>query len=314
MVYKIGNVLSLFDGISCLQVALNRAGIKYDNYYASEIDKNAIECTKYHYPNTIHLGDIRDIDFTKLPKIDLIAGGPPCQDFSIAGKRKGLDGRRGNLTFTFIDVIKKLKPKYWLMENVASMNKFTENEISKYIGCFPVKVNSNLVSAQNRNRLYWLSNSKYFMLPVDKNISFLDIWEGDKPDLYLKKTENRLNVIDYLRKQKINKKFVWGVLSHFEKGDNIWLRKLHIPKDNKFSTITKDFVHFRVVINLENEQIRQLTPLEYERLQTLPDNYTSMLSNNQRYSTVGNGWTIDIVVHLLHTILRNEEKLPKRWF
>ena len=149
------NVLSLFDGISCGQIALERAGIKVDNYYASEIKDIAIKVTQLHYPNTIQLGDVRNIKAEDLPKIDLLIGGSPCQDFSNANRNKdGLEGEKSGLFYQYLRLLHELKPRYFLLENVA-MKKEERKRISDMLGVEPILINSNLVSAQNRKRLYW---------------------------------------------------------------------------------------------------------------------------------------------------------------
>jgi len=166
------NVLSCFDGISCGQIALNRAGIKYKNYYASEIDKYAIKVTQENYPDTIQLGDIRKWKEWKLPKIDLLLAGSPCQGFSFAGKQLNFDDPRSKLFFKFVDILKHFKPKYFLLENVK-MKKEYQDKISELVGYEPVLIDSALVSAQSRKRLYW-SNLKITQ-PTDKNILLKDI-------------------------------------------------------------------------------------------------------------------------------------------
>ena len=149
------NILSLFDGLSCGNIALERAGIKVNNYYASEIDKWAVQIANKNYPNIIQLGDVTKFDETKLPKIDLLIGGSPCQDLSSAGKGKGLiKGDRSKLFFVYVYMLKQLKPKYFLLENVRMKQEY-QDIISDLLGVQPIKINSSLVSAQNRVRLYW---------------------------------------------------------------------------------------------------------------------------------------------------------------
>jgi DNA (cytosine-5)-methyltransferase 3A len=169
------NVLSLFDGMSCGQIALNKAGIEYDNYYASEIDKYAIQVTKDNFPNTVHLGDVTKIDFKALPKIDLLIGGSPCQGFSFAGKQLNFNDPRSALFFEYVRALKELKPKWFLLENVRMKKEF-ENVISEQLGVMPILINSSLVSAQNRNRLYW-TNISGATQPEDKKIYLKDIIE-----------------------------------------------------------------------------------------------------------------------------------------
>ena len=166
------NVLSLFDGMSCGQIALNNIGIEYENYYASEIDVHAIKVTQHNYPNTIQLGDIHNIKGSDLPNIDLLMGGSPCQSFSSAGSRAGFDGK-SKLFWEFIRVLNEVKPKYFLLENVK-MKKEWEDIITKEMGVEPILINSNLVSAQNRERLYW-TNIPNITQPNNKNIKFKDV-------------------------------------------------------------------------------------------------------------------------------------------
>lgn len=169
------NVLSLFDGISCGQVALERAGIKVNNYFASEIDKNAIKVTMANYPNTIQIGDVRNIDVKTLPKIDLLIGGSPCQNLSIAGNGKGLEGEKSCLFYEYARILKEIKPKYFLLENVK-MKKENEEIITNIMGVKPIIINSSLVSAQNRVRLYW-TNIPNIEQPKDLKILLNDIIE-----------------------------------------------------------------------------------------------------------------------------------------
>ena len=169
------NVLSLFDGLSCGQIALNRADIKYDNYYASEIDKHAIKVTQHNYPNTIQLGSVTEIKGSDLPQIDLIIGGSPCQGFSFAGKQLNFDDPRSKLFFEFVRLKNELNPKYFLLENVVMKQEF-QDVITEYLGVKPIKINSKLVSAQTRERLYW-TNIPNVKEPEDCGITLSDILE-----------------------------------------------------------------------------------------------------------------------------------------
>lgn len=176
-------VLSLFDGISCGHVALERAGIKVDKYYASEVDKYAISITQHNYPNTIQLGDVNHVDFSQfIGKIDILMGGSPCQDLSIAhNNRKGLDGERSGLFFKYVEALQVIKPKYFLLENVASMSKVDKDKITEIMGVEPIMINSALVSAQQRKRLYW-TNIPNIQQPKDKNIFLKDVIESNIED------------------------------------------------------------------------------------------------------------------------------------
>ena len=167
------NILSLFDGMSCGQIALNRAGIKYDNYFESEIDKYAIKVTRANYPETIQLGSVTEVKAENLPKIDLLIGGSPCQGFSFAGKQLNFDDPRSKLFFEYVRLLKDCKPKYFLLENVK-MKKEYQDVISEHLCCEPIEINSALVSAQNRKRLYW-TNIPGITQPGDKGILLKDI-------------------------------------------------------------------------------------------------------------------------------------------
>lgn len=200
-------VLSLFDGISCGQVALERAGIPVEVYYASEIDKYAIQITQKNYPNTIQLGDVTKIDFSKfIGKIDLLIGGSPCQDLSIAGKRKGLQGERSGLFYKFAEAVKMIKPKYWLLENNYKMPKEAYQEISKIMGCYPTMINSSLVSAQDRKRYYW-TNIKLSNYSDINYIAISNLPQPENRKIYLSDVveikTNRPH-IDKICMQKIN--------------------------------------------------------------------------------------------------------------
>ena len=170
---RFSSVLSLFDGMSCGQIALNRIGIEYDNYFASEIDKHAIKVTQHNYPNTIQLGDVREIKAENLPKIDLLIGGSPCQGFSFAGKGLNFDDPRSKLFFEFVRLKNETQPKYWMLENVK-MKAEHQNIISEILGVKPILINSELVSAQSRERLFW-TNIPIIELPTDKGILLKDI-------------------------------------------------------------------------------------------------------------------------------------------
>ena len=212
-------VLSLFDGISCGQVALERAGIPIEVYYASEIDKYAIQITQKNYPNTIQLGDVTKIDFTEFKgKIDLIMGGSPCQDLSIAGKRAGLQGERSGLFYKFVEAIETIKPKYFLLENNVGMPKEAYEEISKLMGCYPIEINSALVSAQTRKRYYWtnIGPQDYNLFgfptcaiqqPENKGILLKDVLENglpylDKADCLTARYQGATFPHDYERNQR----------------------------------------------------------------------------------------------------------------
>ncbi len=350
------NVLSLFDGMSCGQIALNKANVKYDNYFASEIDKYAIKVAQANFPNTIQLGDVTQIGTPSPDNIDLLMGGSPCQGFSVAGKQLDFDDPRSKLFFEFVRLKDALKPKYFLMENVP-MKQESQDIITKYLGVKPVMINSSLFSAQNRKRLYW-TNIPFDVPTEDKGIVLQDILEDDGiANEAMTNKEGKSHCItaryngavwwnSIQRKQRtmvqvgeadtINghdilkriyspngkaptlntmgggnrepKVAIGRIVNrrldeHGTRKDNQlelpFTKQLEVSdtgKSNCLTTFTKD----NVVV--EGMQWRKLTPLECERLQTVPDNYTNHVSNSQRYKMLGNGWTVDVLTHIMKGI------------
>ena len=361
-------VLSLFDGMSCGQLALQKLGIKVKQYYAAEIDKHAIQVTQHNFPNTIQLGDVTKVFAKDLPKIDLLIGGSPCQGFSFAGKQLAFDDPRSKLFFEFVRLKNECNPTYFMLENVKMKKEF-EIIISKYMGVAPIEINSALLSAQNRVRLYWtnIANEAYGLFgdmqcmipqPKDKGILLRDILESDVPDKYY----ITLKAID-----RLNKAFLLGIKAKIDpdKSGTITIknqsgqlaidnsttlivasrgRNPENPKsresgleteqmleprfDGKTNCLTSvqkdnyvvyadgyeqdnrayfdsgksgtlDIKPARQKVLLEAEwKIRRLTPTECERLQTVPDGYTSIVSDTQRYRMLGNGWTVDVIAHI----------------
>lgn len=285
------NVLSLFDGMSCGQQALERSDIKVDKYFASEIKPHAIKVTQHNYPNTIQLGDIMNIKGKDLPKIDLIIGGSPCQDFSQANKEKrGLNGEKSSLFFEFLRLIKECKPKYFLLENVK-MDDYSYNKISHLLGTYPVDINSSLVSAQMRQRSYWtnIGPEKYDLFgmrycdipqPIDKKINLKDILT----DGYTDRVKSTCILEGWSRPHNVNS-----------------IDKIKKRYDKGFTTI---------VFNSEdldyNKGVRFLNQIEMERLQTVKEEYTSILSRNQAACLLGDGWTVDVISHIFNY-------LPKKY-
>ena len=400
------NVLSLFDGMSCGQIALKKLGIPVKNYFASEIDKFAIKVAKANFPDMIHLGDVQNVktsgqhlldEFDCGHTIDLLIGGSPCQGFSFAGKQLNFDDPRSQLFFEYIRLLKALKPKYFMLENVK-MSKQSQQIITDYLGVEPIEINSNLVSAQNRRRLYW-TNIPVDGLPEDKGIVLADILEDGYTDrdksycldasyykgggasnvrLYFEKSRRQIvfgsgmNVLgtatDIKGRESIRR--VYGVDGKAPtllattggntqpkigvKGARIVNRRLdengtrkdydrtiepvarlELRKDDKggcLTTVQKDSVlafpkilqrargynkgglkaldgktptistsaweHNNHLTLDEGTTWRKLTPVECERLQTVPDGYTDHVSNTQRYKMLGNGWTVDVVKHI----------------
>lgn len=251
-------VLSLFDGISCGRLALERAGIPVEKYYASEIDKHAIQVAQKNYPDTIQIGDCTKIDYKKYAgKIDLLIGGSPCQGFSFAGKQLNFADPRSRLFFEFVRALKELKPKYFLLENVKMKKEF-QDIISQQLGVKPIEINSALVSAQNRKRLYW-TNIPNLVLPTDKSIVLKSI----APDAVLAKSKT-IRTSGWCSK--------WGNKHCFD-----------MPNPHRNFTIT-----------------------ELELLQTLPVNYTDGISLTQRRKAIGNGWTVDVIAHILKQLPQGE--------
>ena len=386
------NILSLFDGTSAGRLAAERAGLPVTKYYASEIDKYAIAVSKKNYPDIIHLGNVEDyqewdIDFGE---IDLLLGGSPCQGFSIAGKQLNFEDPRSKLFFEYVEILKKIREKnpnvLFLLENVRMKKEF-QNIISEHLGVEPIEINSNLVSAQNRKRLYW-TNIPNIKQPEDKGIMLKDIvhekadidfavsetwckWFKRKAQYYIDKSYVAVSpekAITMTARQIMswNGNFIYECLEEyivpFDKTLKILEKEVEKGKVGYFKTdsqgnriyyihdkavtlcgqaggrgaktglylfgcITPDRVNKRQNGQRFNEgqkfytltaqdkhgvliegYIRKLTPIECERLQTLPDNYTQgeingkEISDNQRYKMLGNGWTVDIIAHILKHI------------
>lgn len=272
------NVLSLFDGISCGMIALERAGIKVDKYYASEINENSIKISKKNYPNIIQLGDVRNWDKWDIEwkDIDLVIGGSPCQNVSSSGNRKGLDGEKSSLYYYYrfiLNMIKKFNPDVkFLLENVRMKNEY-KDKISEDLGVKPMLINSNLVSAQNRNRLYWFNWECDY--PEDKNIIVKSILETKG----VVKERRRLYHSD-------------NVFVGLELTKSFCIQKRYYKGSSRFQ---KEYC----AVQMPDGSHRPFTPVELERLQTLPDNYTEGLCRTKRGELIGDGWTVDVVAHIL---------------
>jgi len=299
----ISNVLSLFDGMSCGQIALNRAGITYDNYYASEIDKHAIKVTQHNYPNTIQLGDVTKIKSSDLPKIDLLIGGSPCQGFSFSGKQLNFDDPRSKLFFEFVRLVKECQPKYWLLENVVMKKEF-EQVITEQLGVEPVKINSSLVSAQNRVRLYWANFD--IVEPKDRGIKLNDILE-DVETLGQTTNLNKATILG----RRLNDK---GIREDYNKNIPITqcleVRASNRDKSNCITTVAKDNVLTTMPIGRHPDAFKNKLPFryfttkEYCRLQTVPDDYfDGVATENQIRKMIGNGWTVDVIVHIFQGLI-----------
>ncbi len=332
-------VLSLFDGISAGRVALERAGIKISCYHASEIDRYAIWIAQKNFTDTVQLGDITKLNF-KEGDYDLIIGGSPCQGFSFAGKQLNFEDPRSKLFFEYVRILKEVKPKFFLLENVC-MKKEYQDVISKELGVEPVLINSSLVSAQNRKRLYWVNFQ--ISQPEDRNIflesiieeGFVDreksfcldasYFNGGNPKSYFKKNRRQL-VFNYSSSGRRNG-IVEGRFTEAKKAFTLtrtgytnramsFVRQINPSKEcggkqphmqnrvfdihGKTHALTSAFASRTNVGKIENEELvfRKLTPIECERLQTFPDNYTEGISNTQRYKSLGNSWTVDVIAHI----------------
>lgn len=338
------NVLSLFDGMSCGQQALERAGIKVNKYYASEIDKHAIKVTQRNYPNTIQLGSVTDVDMADLERIDLLIGGSPCQSFSFAGKRNGMTTTSNEEIYTLerylelkadgfqfegesylfweymrilTDIRKYNQNVLFLLENVEMGAKW-ERVLSEAIGIYGVHINSALVSAHNRKRIYWTNirvreEGLFGELhsdipqPEDRGILLKDILEDEVDEKYY---ITGGSMMDFVTDEwRLNKQYTqingdkslpqiarqysnWG-------GDYVCVA---MPALSAQLGGRNNILIPEAIANI-SPRIRRLTPVECERLQTVEDNYSACVSDTQRYKMLGNGWTVDVIAHIFKYIM-----------
>lgn len=330
-------ILSLFDGISCGRLALVRAGIPVEKYYASEIDKYAIQVAQKNYPDTIQVGDVNKLNYLELLDVDMIIGGSPCQDLSIAKQnREGLRGARSGLFWKYVEALEVIRPKWFLLENVASMRNEDRDAITETLKkIYPetecIMINSALLSAQQRKRYYW--TNWHVEQPQDNGILLKDILEsgqvirGDKSRAVILSSAGRTTEREYFKKNQGNLKaycldanyYKGGSLEHnLEKHNReIVAEPIRIGEldglgkgqANRIYSVRGKSVClnangggggaktglYKVDLPDGDYIIRKLTPVECERLQTLPDNYTAGVSNTQRYKAIGNGWTVDVI-------------------
>lgn len=275
-------VLSLFDGISCGMVALERAGIEVDKYIAYEIEHNAIEISKTNYPEIVRGGDVTKEDFTKYKgKIDILIGGSPCQNLCSCGNRKGLEGEESRLFFDYVRALYETEAKWFLLENNATMTKENQDIITGIMGVEPIYINSNLLTAQERKRLYW-TNIPDIKQPEDKGIFLRDI---------VQPREEKKEYECYKRMMAKEE----GTLAH----KKAWSQVKTLDQKSRALTTAQNISNSGATnIKYSDTEYYILTPLECERLQTLPDNYTEGVSNTQRYKAIGNGWTVDVIAHI----------------
>jgi DNA (cytosine-5)-methyltransferase 3A len=336
-------ILSLFDGVSCARLALEANEIKVDKYYASEIDKYAVKVTQTNRPDTIQIGDVKEVEnvwgsMGMKPDIDLLIGGSPCQDLSIAKKdRKGLKGDRSSLFYEYVRILNEIKPKYFVLENVASMPKEAKQTITEELfGIEPVMINASLVSAQNRKRLFWVgkwNGKKYEQViipqPEDRGILLKDILESNVDEKFYVTLSNKYD------KTKLEK----GSVGYNPYSGTLLHNKARALNTGCGSATTKNATTIRVgsigqggqgdriysqkgkSVSLSangggrgaktglykiEQQVRKLTPVECERLQSMPDNWTNPtgdISNTQRYKMCGNAFNVQVVAHILKNIL-----------
>jgi site-specific DNA-cytosine methylase len=345
-------VLSLFDGIGTGLYTLKKSGILVDKYYASEIDKFVIGIAKYNYPEIIHIGDVRDVKTSELPKIDLLIGGSPCTDLSIAGSRKGFKVKDIEITsleqylelkesgfefegqsylfWEYIRILKETKPKWFLLENVR-MKKKWKDLITKMLGVEPIEIDSSLVSAQKRKRLYW-TNIPVKGLPKNRSILLKDILQTEVHQKYytnrtFKLTSDKKYIVELDNEENIKQVYPFRnkfptIIKSQDGYPKVFLieKKAYCltasysgvcPRDylikyNRQMVIEAQVDNINDLLNKEeiNLKIRRLTPIECERLQTLPDGYTEYgnfngkirkISDTQRYKCLGNGWTAEVI-------------------
>lgn len=301
------NILSLFDWISCARVALDRAGIPIDNYYASEVDKYAIQIAQKNYPDTIHVWSV--VWYNHTGQVDLLIWWSPCQDLSIAKKdRQWLEWSKSSLFREYVRILRDVKPKRFILENVASMSKEAKETITREMGVEPIMINAALVSAQNRKRLF-RTNIPWVTQPEDKGILLKDILQDEVDEKYYMSIEQFKNLwFDSLQRLYFEKAPSLSTMQWWHRQPkilcNLYNQRIMIDKSWTLWTwqwfTNKQW--YQVIEWLH--KIRKVTPTECERLQCLPDNYTEWVSNSQRYKMLGNGFNVDVVAHILSFIPR----------
>jgi DNA (cytosine-5)-methyltransferase 3A len=305
------NVLSLFDGISCAKVALDRAGIEVKKYYACEIDKHATAVSQRNHPDIVHLGDVRGVLAMPEP-MDLLVGGSPCTDLSIAKKgRLGLAGQHSSLFWEYVRIKDLVKPKWFILENVASMPKEDKKTITDTLGVEPVMFNASLVSAQSRKRLFWTNIP--FTLPADRGILLKDILQPDgevdermvmKGKAYcLTATYSHANTTEAGIRNSVERRQRTLVGMGHIGNTNSQGNRVYSP-EGKSATLSANAGGLGAKTGLYGVEngIRKLTPIECERLQGLPDDYTLGVPTTHRYKCLGNAFNVDVVTHILNAV------------
>tara|TARA_R110000822_G_scaffold25937_17_gene78522 strand:- start:6506 stop:7417 length:912 start_codon:yes stop_codon:yes gene_type:complete len=295
------NVLSLFDGISCGQIALERAGVHVDHYFSSEIDKHSINVTQVNHPQTIQIGNVKTLRGDNLPQIGLLMGGSPCKSFSVAGKRLNFDDPNGKLFFEYLRMLEETKPKYFFFENVL-MQDHVEAAITAYFGVEPIFVNSEVVSAQSRRRMYW-TNIEGFKMPQDRGIELSDILDEDIGQFPPNVSGMQLNKATILGRRLDSR----GKRQDYNKdipiSQCLEVRASKTNKSNCLTTVAKDNVLTPLPIGRYPNAFKDKLPFRYYtvaemcRLQTLPiDYFTGVSSPSRSGKLIGNGWTVDVIV------------------
>lgn len=304
------NVLSLFDGISCGRIALERAGIKVDNYYASEIDTYALKISKKNYPDIKQVGSVIELDTAKLPKIDLVMGGSPCQSLSSCGDKTGFKGKSG-LFWEFVRILNGLKQKnpniYFLLENVLTKKEW-EQTITDSLGVEPIFINSSLVSGQSRKRNYW-TNIPNIEQPKDKGIYLKDILQENASHIYNYSKKSLLCFDTEVRKDKIKNMDLQDRKYYVPNFADLKNPKVFVDRKkslcitaNYQKQMPLNYMRSQGQLVFDNDNIRRLTPNECELLQNLPLNYTEGIPDAHRYTTIGNGWTVDVIAHIFRQL------------
>lgn len=283
------NVLSLFDGMSCGQIALENAGIKVSNYYASEISEKAIKVTQYNYPNTIQIGNVLEIKSENLPKIDLLIGGSPCQGFSIAGKKLNFEDGRSKLFFEFVRLKNELNPTYFLFENVRMKDEIAD-AIDELLGVKRVYIDSRDFTGHIRKRYYWTN------IPIDK-------WEGKNikiKDVIDERIPFDKDINFFLNRTRYSPNISYDGIITINPRDNnnkqTWQRGRVYDIEGNCPTICASL--FDLNITKDHKTYRKLTISECEKLQGVPVGYTSVVKRNDAGEMLGNGWTVDVITHI----------------
>lgn len=318
------NVLSLFDGMSCGQLALQKAGLKVDKYFASEIKPLGIKVTQENFPDTIQLGSVLDIDGENLPKIDLLIGGSPCQNLSIAmakEHRKGLDGDKSGLFYEYYRLYTETKPKYFFLENVGSMSKDDEAIITELMGVEPIRINSKLVSAQLRNRLYW-TNIPGIKQPEENAPNLNEIltegWSDREKARCILESDSRPVTTPI---KMFHRYYSTGFNTLIFK-DQEHHTKCKIHYEDNFKGLSAKQIDEKILndnIDLSvYVGVRFMNQSELEKCQTVPKGYTNVLTRHEAAGLLGDGWTVDVIAHMFSHIpteeeVAEEEKLDDFW-